>query len=65
MGLFQRKSEDWELRLAILRLFELQENRITDLEEALKDAGIAIPFGRGEHEREERIARGKKMMGLE
>lgn len=65
MGLFKRHdclNDCWDLRKAVLDLTQLMENRIRNLELALKDADIPIPYGRAEAEREERLARGLRIL---
>jgi hypothetical protein len=50
--------------LATLALLNAYEDRIGDLEHALKDRRIPIPTGRSAAERGERTARGKEILWL-
>jgi hypothetical protein len=43
---------------AALSLYHMLEDRVGDLEAALKDAGVPIPTGRSEQDRRDRTERG-------
>lgn len=65
MSFFNRRSRDpgiEQLRMAVYDNVVSMQDRIGDLEKALKDASIPIPHGFEQAEREKRIKKGEAIL---
>ena len=55
-------NDCWDLRTAVLDITQLMQNDIKDLQQALINEHITIPWGYGVEERQKSIAKGMQIL---